>query len=122
MEEGLGDLGVPAFIVQPIVENAVGHGRREEGTLHILVTARREGDSVIIEVRDDGVGIEPERLDNIIDGGSKAGMGIALGNVDARLKGFFGSMSGLHIESEYGVGTTVYLSLYNALIDEDEDF
>jgi len=122
IEEGLGDLGVPAFIVQPIVENAVGHGRREEGTLHILVTARREGDSVIIEVRDDGVGIEPERLDNIIDGGSKTGMGIALGNVDARLKGFFGSMSGLHIESEYGVGTTVYLSLYNALIDEDEDF
>jgi two-component system sensor histidine kinase YesM len=61
-------------------------------------------------------------LDNIIDGGSKTGMGIALGNVDARLKGFFGSMSGLHIESEYGVGTTVYLSLYNALIDEDEDF
>ena len=121
IEEGLEDLGVPAFIIQPLVENAVGHGRREEGTLHILVHARREGDSVIIEVRDDGVGIEPERLDTVISGGSKTGMGIALGNVDARLKGYFGNLSGLHMESEFGEGTTVYLSLYNALLDEDED-
>ena len=121
IEEGLEDLGVPAFIVQPIVENAVGHGRREEGTLHIDVRVRHEGESVIIEVQDDGVGIEPERLDNIIYGGSKTGMGIALGNVDARLKGYFGSLSGLHVESEYGVGTTVYLSLYDALVDEDDD-
>ena len=66
-------------------------------------------------VHDDGVGIKPERLDNVIDGGSKTGMGIALQNVNARLKGYFGNLSGLHIESIYGEGTTVYLSLYDAL-------
>ena len=118
IEPGLEEIGVPAFIVQPIVENAVGHGRREEGTLHITVHVYHAGESVIIRVKDDGVGIEPERLENIIDGGSKTGMGIALKNVDARLKGYFGALSGLHVESELGVGTTVFLSLYDALSDE----
>ena len=115
-QDGLGDLRVPAFILQPLVENAVGHGRREDGsTLHLTVTLRREGDNAIIVVQDDGVGIKPERLGNVITGGSKTGMGIALQNVNARLKGYFGNMSGMRIESTYGEGTTVYLSLCDAL-------
>ena len=115
----LKDLRVPAFILQPIVENAVGHGRREDGSpLHIVIELMREGDSAIIKVSDDGVGIKPERLEGIMQGGSETGMGIALKNVNARLKGFFGSLSGLHIESEYGVGTTVYLSLYDAFANK----
>lgn len=118
----LKELRVPAFILQPLVENAVGHGRREDGsTLHITIALRREADSVIITVADDGVGIRPDRLDGIIDGGSKTGMGIALKNVDARLKGYFGSLSGLHVESVYGEGTTVYLSLYDALAKQPVD-
>ena len=118
----LKDLRVPAFILQPIVENAVGHGRREDGSpLHIVIELMREGDSAIIKVSDDGVGIKPERLEGIMQGGSETGMGIALKNVNARLKGFFGSLSGLHIESEYGVGTTVYLSLYDAFANKGAD-
>lgn len=120
-EDDLGDLRVPAFILQPLVENAVGHGRREDGsTLHVTVTLRREGDSAIIIVADDGVGIKPERLESVITGGSKTGMGIALKNVDARLKGYFGNLSGLHIESTYGHGTSVYLSLYDAFKEEPQ--
>lgn len=121
-KDDLGDLRVPAFILQPLVENAVGHGRREDGsTLHVTVSLRREGDSAIIVVADDGVGIKPDRLDSVISGGSKTGMGIALKNVDARLKGYFGSLSGLHVESIFGEGTTVYLSLYDALKPKEEE-
>lgn len=118
IEPGLEDLRVPAFIIQPIVENAVGHGRRDTGeTLHIEVKVYHASESVIICVSDDGVGIEPGKLNHVVEGGSKTGMGIALKNVNARLKGYFGTLSGIHIESTYGKGTTVYLSMYDALAD-----
>ena len=42
-------------------------------------------------------------------------MGIALKNVNARLKAYFGTISGLYIDSKVGVGTTAYLSLYDVL-------
>ncbi|MGN0038752.1 MAG: histidine kinase [Coriobacteriales bacterium] len=119
-EDELGELRVPAFILQPLVENAVGHGRRPDGsTLHIVVTVERQGDDAVISVADDGVGIAPERLATVIDGGSKTGMGIALKNVNARLKGYFGSLSGLVIQSVEGEGTTAVLNLCGALVKED---
>ena len=119
VEPGLETLSVPSFILQPLVENCVGHGRREEGALHIKVRVYHASDSVIVSVADDGVGIEPERLDTLVDGGSKTGMGIALKNVNARLKACFGAISGLYIDSTLGEGTTVYLTLYDALVSED---
>ena len=64
----LGELRVPAFILQPLVENAVGHGRRPDGsTLHIAVTVTPVGDDAVISVTDDGVGIPPERLATVVD-------------------------------------------------------
>ena len=118
----LGELRVPAFILQPLVENAVGHGRRPDGsTLHIAVTVTPVGDDAVISVTDDGVGIPPERLATVVDGGSKTGMGIALKNVNARLKGYFGSLSGLSIQSVEGEGTTVVLLLSEALSSPEHE-
>ena len=118
IEQGLEDIGVPAFIIQPLVENAVGHGKPEDRALHITVTAQSSDDDVIIKVIDDGVGIPPEKLATAVDGGSKTGMGIALKNVNARLTGYFDANSGIKIESEFGEGTTVFLTLRGALADE----
>ena len=118
----LGELRVPAFILQPLVENAVGHGRRPDGsTLHIAVTVTPVGDDAVISVTDDGVGIPPERLATVVDGGSKTGMGIALKNVNARLKGYLGSLSGLSIQSVEGEGTTVVLLLSEALSSPEHE-
>ena len=115
-EDELGELRVPAFVLQPLVENAVGHGRRPDGsTLHIAITVASQGDDAVISVADDGVGISPERLATVVNGGSKTGMGIALKNVNARLKGYFGSLSGLEIQSIEGEGTTAVLRLCDAL-------
>ena len=112
IEDGLEQLKVPAFVVQPIVENAVGHARRDDGSpLHIGVRAYREEGGVVVAVRDDGVGIPAERLHTVVGGGSKTGMGIALKNVNARLQGYFGGASGLCVESVEGEGTTVTLML-----------
>jgi two-component system, LytTR family, sensor histidine kinase LytS len=108
---------VPAFIVQPLVENAIAHGMRAEGPLTIrLSTYACEGDGLCIVVADNGVGISADRVDHVLEAGSSSGLGIALKNVDDRLKGHFGPGSGVSIQSSEGEGTTVTLVL--AHVDE----
>lgn len=103
---------VPAFIVQPLVENAIAHGMREDGRIAITLSSTRcEGDSVCLTVADDGVGIPAARLDHVLEAGSTQGLGIALKNVDDRLKGHFGPGSGVRVESSEGEGTAVTLVL-----------
>lgn len=114
IEPGLEGLQVPSFVIQPIVENSVGHAMRDEGTLHISVDVMRSGDDVVAKVADDGVGMTSEQAGKALQPGYGSGIGIALKNVDDRLKGYFGAESGIRIESELGVGTTVFLTFHDA--------
>jgi two-component system sensor histidine kinase LytS len=114
----LGALPVPAFVLQPIVENAVQHGIRPSGALHIKLVARSDGDAVYLEVSDDGRGIPEADLPRVLDAGFGRGLGIALKNVDDRLKGHFGPDSGITVTSTEGQGTTVTLTLARTLVPE----
>jgi two-component system sensor histidine kinase LytS len=109
--DAVGSLPVPAFVLQPIVENAVQHGIRPSGPLHIRLAARRHDGAVLIEVDDDGRGIPAADLPRVLDAGFGRGLGIALKNVDDRLKGHFGPDSGISVKSTEGQGTTVTLTL-----------
>src|SRR5947209_1501758 len=61
--EECGDAVVPAMSVQPLVENAVRHGvEQRAGAGHVQISARTRGRNVELRVRDDGAGIEPERV------------------------------------------------------------
>ncbi len=103
---------VPAFIVQPLVENAIAHGMRPNAPLTVSLTSSVCGDgSVCISVSDDGVGIPADRVGQVLEAGSAKGLGIALKNVDDRLRGHFGPGSGVVVESVEGTGTTVSLVL-----------
>jgi len=107
---------VPAFVIQPLVENAVQHGIRPAGPLHIKLAAHREdGDRVCLTVADDGRGIPAGDLPHVLDVGFGVGLGIALKNVDDRLKGHFGPDSGIAVASVEGQGTTVTLTLGTAI-------
>ncbi|HET8980939.1 MAG TPA: histidine kinase [Solirubrobacteraceae bacterium] len=102
---------VPAMSVQPLVENAVRHGvERRAGTGRVTIEARIAGPDVELRVTDDGSGIEPDRVPDVLAG---AGGGIGLSNVDARLRATFGERYALRIESELGRGTTVIMTVPN---------
>lgn len=104
---------VPAFIVQPLVENAIQHGMRPEGTLHITLLVAADDGRLRITVQDDGIGIDADQLPHVLEASSGTGLGIALKNVDDRLRGHFGQDSGVRVESGEGEGTAVSLVIAN---------
>jgi two-component system sensor histidine kinase LytS len=106
-------LAVPAFIVQPLVENAVAHAMGDKPLTIRISSAECDG-SVCVKVADDGVGIPADVLPHVLEPGFGRGLGIALKNVDDRLKGHFGPGSGVKIESTEGEGTAVTLVFANA--------
>jgi two-component system LytT family sensor kinase len=99
---------VPVLSLQPLVENAVRHGVERRGYGHIAITGRDAGEDVVLRVRDDGVGMTPERATAVLAGN---GGGIGLANVQARLQTSFGSDYGLEIDAGEGGGTTVTMTL-----------
>lgn len=97
---------LPPLSIQPLIENAVRHGllsRNVGGTLCLSIT-RHEG-YTRIEVKDNGKGIEPEKVAELLHAtpGGKGGIGIV--NTNRRLLQRYGQ--GLSIVSEPGEGTMV---------------
>jgi len=130
IEKGLESIEVPAFIVQPLVENAVGHAMREEEPLHIDITVSRQVNNVIIAVQDDGIGMSDDQVQHVLRAHltrhdevsrPRSGVGIAIWNVRERLTSYFGGDSDLIIESRPGVGTIISLVLDNAAMDLSGD-
>jgi two-component system, LytTR family, sensor kinase len=76
---------VPSLLLQPLVENAIKHGvARKSGPGHIDISARREGDKLRLEVRDDGVGLSEDAL-------TALQKGIGVSTTRARLQHLFGA-------------------------------
>jgi signal transduction histidine kinase len=79
------DTLVPNLILQPLVENAIKHGvAKKTGPGHIDISARREGDKLRMEVRDDGVGLSENAL-------TALQKGIGVSTTRARLQHLFGA-------------------------------
>lgn len=84
--------GVPSFILQPLVENAMKHGLRGAGRkLHLRLAAHAENDDLLLDVIDDGAGTSDLQ-----------GTGTGLSNVERRLRTRYGDRATL--ETGGGVG------------------
>ncbi|CAI6083741.1 sensor histidine kinase [Cohnella sp. JJ-181] len=113
----LQDIPVPRMILQPIVENALGHGlepRGRGGVLLISAAVNADG-RLEIGVEDNGVGIEPSRLAQLTEllssGKAEPGGHIGVSNVNNRLRLKYGEPCGIRLHSEPGRGTQVVLTL-----------
>lgn len=119
VDSSLQGVYIPAFMIQPLVENAVRHAMPSEGKLSITIRGVREGDDVIIKVIDDGTGMTNEARENILHPSSETGLGIAIKNISDRIRSYYGADSRIGIETEPGEGTTMIMYLKDgALLDE----
>lgn len=121
VDDDLMPLLVPAFMVQPLVENAVKHAMPAEGKLTIGIGAERVGDDVMLHVCDDGIGMKPEALRNILTPRSETGLGIAVKNINDRLRGYYGEQARMDVKSKLGEGTQVTLLLSGAASSGHEE-
>lgn len=113
IDPSLVDFPVPVLTLQPIVENAIVHGiePRVDGG-QVRVSARRVDGNALVEVVDNGIGIEPGILKDLLDSeqdGEIRSTGIGLSHTRKRLLHHFGPLLGFDIISEPEKGTTVRL-------------
>lgn len=98
---------IPVLILQPLVENAVRHGiSKKQGGGRVIVRVMQLEEGIGIEIKDDGIGIEGEKLALLLSEERKE-QGVGLLNIHHRLLRLYGR--GLDISSEVGRGTCVRL-------------
>ena len=117
VDENVSENTILKLILQPLVENALYHGiknKRQGGT--IIIRAKRKGEhEVLLEVADNGIGFTTEKLAQLhaeLDddsGDIKLESGFGIGNVNKRIRLYYGKQYGLSIQSEYTTGTRVIL-------------
>ena len=114
--EELFDYQIPKITIQPIVENALYHGiKNKRGGGTIVVSGKDEGETMLIQVKDDGKGMKPERLKEInkdLTGTKLENTAIyGLYNVNERIRLSFGEEYGITVESTYEVGSCISIRL-----------
>ncbi len=109
---------IPKITIQPLVENALYHGiKNKRGLGMIRVSGSVGEDGLRIEVRDNGIGMSPERLAQVRESiGSDPDMSnthdvYGIYNVNERIRMNFGDEYGIRVDSVYGEGTTVTVRL-----------
>ena len=100
----LAQLAVPTLLLQPLVENSIGHGLepKVEGG-RIGISARRNGNRLVLEVRDSGVGLPP--------GTATTPTGFGLAQVRERLSTLYGPAATLDLAASADGGASCTIAL-----------
>ncbi len=114
LNESISQNLVPKMIIQPLVENSIYHGlklKKQKGIININVLS--ENDYIIIEVIDNGIGMDHKMLattkDNLYNSIESEHYGLY--NINERLKLTFKDKYNIDIDSEFGKGTKVLLKI-----------
>ncbi|MFD0714357.1 sensor histidine kinase [Paenibacillus sp. GCM10027626] len=113
VEDDMLDEAVLKIILQPLVENAIKHGiSQKRGHGNVWIHGYREGQDLVFEIRDDGIGFDPDMLHRPTTANKEyKGGGYGIRNVDERIKLEYGAEYGVNIDSRLGEGTTVVVRL-----------
>ena len=103
------------MIIQPLIENAIYHGLSEcSGNGKIIIQGSKVNNNLLLTISDNGIGIPEEKLQDLndyINDKNHNFNGIALRNINKRLKLNYGENYGLEIFSIEGNGTSMVLTL-----------
>ncbi len=100
--EELSHQQLPAFTLQPIVENAIKHGTSQLlGTGEVSITARQDGQHLMLDIEDNAGLYQPTT--------NASGLGMNL--VDKRLRERFGDDYGINVACEPDLFTRITLRL-----------
>ena len=118
VERAAEDLLCPRLILQPLVENAIKHGIGDNTGCTIEVRVFLEGESLVMTVRDDGMGILPDKLRSVQQALRESQpprpdeiSGLALKSVNRRIRLLCGAEWGITIDSETEEYTCVRIAL-----------
>ncbi|MBT2760450.1 sensor histidine kinase [Paenibacillus sp. ISL-20] len=98
------------LILQPFIENCINHAIGDETGININVKLRQEGDDILLQVIDDGIGMTPEQLDHALNKSDNLS-GYGVKNVNDRIKLTYGEEYGVSIFSRLGIGTAVTIRI-----------
>ncbi len=102
------------LLIQPLVENAIYHGiKNSEGPGLIRIIGELDGETMVIRISDNGVGMPAAQLEALqggkIEPSQSSGVGVR--NVQERIRLYFGPEFGVQFESAPGMGTTATIRI-----------
>lgn len=100
------DSMIPPLTLQPLVENSIRHGISAKGNGCIRITVKSHEDSVIINIEDDGIGMNDEKQEELLSGGSER---LGFRNVMEKIKIIKGAR--LELESKESEGTKIRITI-----------
>lgn len=96
------------LVLQPIVENSITYGFDANlGHGSITVEGERQGENIVLQIIDDGVGADEEQIKQIINSKAETKKIYALKNINERIKLHYGNDYGIDFNSEINKGTKV---------------
>lgn len=109
----LADIEIPPLCIQPLVENAIKHGLwKKQGGGTVYVTVKKDNGTLVIKVRDTGIGMPAEKVE-LLKNMESRNEGVGFFNVSKRVRRWKNAR--LDINSTEGEGTTVTITVGQAI-------
>ena len=102
------------LVLQPIIENAIYHGLKyKDSKGFLIVRGYQEGEKAVLEVEDNGVGMDEETLSHIFEKHkvNYHSNGVGVYNVQKRLKLYYGEEYGIVYKSRKNEGTRAVITI-----------
>jgi two-component system sensor histidine kinase YesM len=122
IDEDILEYSILKTILQPIVENSIIHGilEKDDQSGNISIRGRLEKNTVILKIQDDGIGIDIETVNDVLNANPKESHGYGVRNINNRLRLHYGQEYGLTYTSTPGKGTEVVIRIPAVKINESE--
>jgi two-component system sensor histidine kinase YesM len=114
VEEQILSNKVIKIILQPLVENSIYHGIKNNSSVGVVrITGKLFNKRILLQVSDNGIGMTEEQLRHLFQPTEKSltGNGIGVNNVNQRIQLYYGEQYGITYESKPGEGTTANIWL-----------